>query len=97
MYGGASDGEGIGVGHDAGAPKKIPSASSMPWVRNLRRYVGSGAGLGSEALMDESSRGRKNELEGKKKGKNQRRRNGGVGVEAVEKDEKAELDDEEES
>ncbi|KAG6488435.1 hypothetical protein ZIOFF_049678 [Zingiber officinale] len=49
MYSGPS-GEG-GGGHEAAAPKKIPSASSMPWVRNLRRYVGSGAGLGSEALM----------------------------------------------
>ncbi|OAY76032.1 putative serine/threonine-protein phosphatase 2A regulatory subunit B subunit TON2, partial [Ananas comosus] len=46
-----SEGEG---GHDAAAaaPKKIPAASSMPWVRNLRRFVGSGAGLGSEALME---------------------------------------------
>ncbi|RRT63184.1 hypothetical protein B296_00006856 [Ensete ventricosum] len=35
----------------AGAPKKIPAASSTPWVRNLRRYVGSGTGIGSEALM----------------------------------------------
>ncbi|XP_042415700.1 probable serine/threonine-protein phosphatase 2A regulatory subunit B'' subunit TON2 isoform X2 [Zingiber officinale] len=50
MYSGPS-GEG-GGGHEAAAPKKIPSASSMPWVRNLRRYVGSGAGLGSEALME---------------------------------------------
>ncbi|CAD5174262.1 unnamed protein product [Musa acuminata subsp. malaccensis] len=24
----------------------------MPWVRNLRRYVGSGTGTGSEALME---------------------------------------------
>lgn len=47
MYSGSSDGE----GHDAAATKKIPPASSMPWVRNLRRYIGSGAGLGSEALM----------------------------------------------
>ncbi|XP_074583954.1 putative serine/threonine-protein phosphatase 2A regulatory subunit B'' subunit TON2 [Curcuma longa] len=51
MYSGPSDGVGSG-GHEAAAPKKIPSASSMPWVRNLRRYVGSGAGLGSEALME---------------------------------------------
>ncbi|KAG6491523.1 hypothetical protein ZIOFF_046455 [Zingiber officinale] len=51
MYSGPSDGEGGGC-HEAAAPKKIPSASSMPWVRNLRRYVGSGAGLGSEALME---------------------------------------------
>lgn len=50
MYSGPSDGE-DGGGYEAAAPKKIPSASSMPWVRNLRRYVGSGAGLGSEALM----------------------------------------------
>ncbi|KAL0315080.1 UNVERIFIED_CONTAM: putative serine/threonine-protein phosphatase 2A regulatory subunit B'' subunit TON2 [Sesamum calycinum] len=40
----SSDGE-------ASAQRKIPSASSMLWVRNLRRYIGSGAGLGSEALM----------------------------------------------
>ncbi|RZS17333.1 hypothetical protein BHM03_00049471 [Ensete ventricosum] len=36
---------------EGGAPKKIPAASSTPWVRNLRRYVGSGTGIGSEALM----------------------------------------------
>lgn len=42
MYsGGSSDGEG----------KMTPPPSSMPWVRNLRRFIGSGAGLGSEALM----------------------------------------------
>ena len=46
MYSGSSDGE----GHDASS-RKIPPASSMLWVRNLRRYIGSGAGLGSEALM----------------------------------------------
>ncbi|RZS27743.1 hypothetical protein BHM03_00061267 [Ensete ventricosum] len=51
MYSGSSDGEGSGGHEAAAAPKKIPSASSMPWVRNLRRYVGSGTGLGSEALM----------------------------------------------
>lgn len=51
MYSGSSDGEGSGGHEAAAAPKKIPSASSMPWVRNLRRFVGSGAGLGSEALM----------------------------------------------
>ncbi|KAK4382716.1 putative serine/threonine-protein phosphatase 2A regulatory subunit B'' subunit TON2 [Sesamum angolense] len=45
MYSGSSDGE-------ASAQRKIPSASSMLWVRNLRRYIGSGAGLGSEALME---------------------------------------------
>lgn len=50
MYSGSSDGEGAGNGHDL-IGKKIPPASSMPWVRNLRRFVGSGAGLGSEALM----------------------------------------------
>eukprot|EP00249_Psilotum_nudum_P016465 c25839_g1_i1 orf=428-1771(+) len=32
--------------------KKIAGASSMPWARNLRKYVGSGAGLGSEALIE---------------------------------------------
>ena len=47
MYNGSSEGEG---GHD-GIPRKIPPAASMPWVRNLRRFVGNGAGLGSEALM----------------------------------------------
>ncbi|KMZ63103.1 hypothetical protein ZOSMA_427G00010 [Zostera marina] len=51
MYSGSSDGEGAGNGHDL-IGKKIPPASSMPWVRNLRRFVGSGAGLGSEALME---------------------------------------------
>ncbi|KAL6513356.1 putative serine/threonine-protein phosphatase 2A regulatory subunit B'' subunit ton2 [Orobanche gracilis] len=45
MYNGFSDGE-------ASAQRKIPAASSMLWVRNLRRYIGSGAGLGSEALME---------------------------------------------
>ncbi|KAM0962775.1 hypothetical protein EV2_022584 [Malus domestica] len=47
MYSGSSDGE----GHEA-AQRKIPPASSMLWVRNLRRFIGSGAGLGSEALME---------------------------------------------
>jgi len=43
-----SDGE----AHDAPqTQRKIPPASSMLWVRNLRRFIGSGAGLGSEALM----------------------------------------------
>lgn len=46
MYSGSSDGE----GHET-TQRKIPPASSMLWVRNLRRYIGSGAGLGSEALM----------------------------------------------
>ncbi|WMV10176.1 hypothetical protein MTR67_003561 [Solanum verrucosum] len=48
MYSGSSDGEGT----DAPAQRKIPPPSSMLWVRNLRRYIGSGAGLGSEALME---------------------------------------------
>ncbi|GJT42399.1 probable serine/threonine-protein phosphatase 2A regulatory subunit B'' subunit TON2 [Tanacetum coccineum] len=49
MYsGGSSDGE----SHDASSARKIPPASSMLWVRNLRRFIGSGAGLGSEALME---------------------------------------------
>ncbi|KAJ0976198.1 hypothetical protein J5N97_018163 [Dioscorea zingiberensis] len=56
MYGGSSDGEGGGHDTSSAAPaapqKKIPPASSMPWVRNLRRYIGTGAGLGSEALME---------------------------------------------
>nr|KYP58058.1 Pentatricopeptide repeat-containing protein At4g22765 family [Cajanus cajan] len=47
MYSGSSDGE----AHDA-PQRKIPPASSMLWVRNLRRFIGSGAGLGSEALME---------------------------------------------
>ncbi|XP_019160390.1 PREDICTED: probable serine/threonine-protein phosphatase 2A regulatory subunit B'' subunit TON2 isoform X1 [Ipomoea nil] len=48
MYSGSSDGE----GHDPSGTRKIPSPSSMLWVRNLRRFIGSGAGLGSEALME---------------------------------------------
>ncbi|KAL1078951.1 hypothetical protein V6Z11_D10G189900 [Gossypium hirsutum] len=48
MYSGSSDGE----SHEAAAQRKIPPVSSMLWVRNLRRYIGSGAGLGSEALME---------------------------------------------
>ncbi|KAH8495091.1 hypothetical protein H0E87_018322 [Populus deltoides] len=47
MYSGSSDGE----SHEA-AQRRIPPASSMLWVRNLRRFIGSGAGLGSEALME---------------------------------------------
>lgn len=47
MYSGSSDGE----GHEA-PTRKIPPASSMLWVRNLRRFIGSGTGLGSEALME---------------------------------------------
>ncbi|GLJ45903.1 hypothetical protein SUGI_0966330 [Cryptomeria japonica] len=47
MYSGSSDGEG-----NDGLLKKISQASSMPWVRNLRRYIGTEAGLGSEALME---------------------------------------------
>ncbi|KAG8636589.1 hypothetical protein MANES_15G015000v8 [Manihot esculenta] len=47
MYSGSVDGE----SHET-AQRKIPPASSMLWVRNLRRYIGSGAGLGSEALME---------------------------------------------
>ncbi|WZZ38590.1 hypothetical protein YC2023_034849 [Brassica napus] len=47
MYSGSSDGE----SHDTSTQRRIPPASSMLWVRNLRRYIGSGAGLGSEALM----------------------------------------------
>ncbi|MBA0570882.1 hypothetical protein Golob_004485 [Gossypium lobatum] len=47
MYSGSSDGE----SHEAATQRKIPPVSSMLWVRNLRRYIGSGAGLGSEALM----------------------------------------------
>lgn len=50
MYSGSSDGE----SHDTSTQRKIPPASSMLWVRNLRRYIGSGAGLGSEALMGRS-------------------------------------------
>ncbi|KAM1191839.1 hypothetical protein ACFX15_011935 [Malus domestica] len=47
MYSVSSDGE----GYEA-SQRKIPPASSMLWVRNLRRFIGSGAGLGSEALME---------------------------------------------
>ncbi|KAJ6897948.1 serine/threonine-protein phosphatase 2A regulatory subunit B'' subunit TON2 [Populus alba x Populus x berolinensis] len=47
MYSGSSDGE----SHEA-AQRRIPPASSMLWVRNLRRFIGSGTGLGSEALME---------------------------------------------
>ncbi|KAG7028962.1 putative serine/threonine-protein phosphatase 2A regulatory subunit B'' subunit TON2 [Cucurbita argyrosperma subsp. argyrosperma] len=47
MYSGSSDGE----GHEA-PQRKVPPASSMLWVRNLRRYIGTGTGLGSEALME---------------------------------------------
>lgn len=36
---------------DEASSKSTPPASSMLWVRNLRRFIGSGAGLGSEALM----------------------------------------------
>ncbi|KAJ7536115.1 hypothetical protein O6H91_12G056800 [Diphasiastrum complanatum] len=32
--------------------KELPAGSSMPWVQALKKYVGSGAGLGSEALME---------------------------------------------
>ncbi|KAL1832545.1 hypothetical protein ACET3Z_002196 [Daucus carota] len=45
MHNGSGDGE-------ASASKKIPPATSMLWVRNLRRFIGSGTGLGSEALME---------------------------------------------
>jgi hypothetical protein len=51
--GDCADVGGDGAFSSAAAPagRRIPPASSMPWVRNLRRFVGSGAGLGSEALM----------------------------------------------
>ncbi|GMJ14067.1 TONNEAU 2, FASS 1, EMBRYO DEFECTIVE 40, GORDO [Hibiscus trionum] len=48
MYSGSSDGE----SHDAATERNTPPASSTLWVRNLRRYIGSGAGLGSEASME---------------------------------------------
>ncbi|CAN7067804.1 hypothetical protein IGI04_041220 [Brassica rapa subsp. trilocularis] len=48
MHSGSSGGE----SHDTSTQRKLPPASSMLWVRNLRRYIGSGAGLGSEALME---------------------------------------------
>lgn len=44
VFNGSGDGE-------ASASKKIPPATSMLWVRNLRRFIGFGTGLGSEALM----------------------------------------------
>eukprot|EP00252_Welwitschia_mirabilis_P017164 TRINITY_DN38080_c0_g1_i1.p1 TRINITY_DN38080_c0_g1~~TRINITY_DN38080_c0_g1_i1.p1 ORF type:complete len:482 (+),score=110.92 TRINITY_DN38080_c0_g1_i1:173-1618(+) len=47
MQSGSSDGE----GHE-GISRRISQASAMPWARNLRRYIGSGTGLGSEALME---------------------------------------------
>ncbi|GKV31566.1 hypothetical protein SLEP1_g40245 [Rubroshorea leprosula] len=47
MYSGSSDGE----SHEAATQRKMPPASSMLGVRNLRRYIGCGAGLGSEVLM----------------------------------------------
>ncbi|GJN36047.1 hypothetical protein PR202_gb24872 [Eleusine coracana subsp. coracana] len=52
--GDGADAGGDGASSAAAAPsgRRIPPASSMPWVRNLRRFVGSGAGLGSEALME---------------------------------------------
>ncbi|KAM3400928.1 hypothetical protein ACQJBY_005630 [Aegilops geniculata] len=45
-------GDGASTAATAPAGRRIPPASSMPWVRNLRRFVGTGAGLGSEALME---------------------------------------------
>ena len=39
---------------DDASPATTLPASSMLWVRNLRRFIGSGAGLGSEALMGTS-------------------------------------------
>ncbi|KAI8011771.1 putative serine/threonine-protein phosphatase 2A regulatory subunit B'' subunit TON2 [Camellia lanceoleosa] len=41
-----------GQDHEASRLRKIPPSSSLLWARNLRHYIGSGAGLGSEALMD---------------------------------------------
>lgn len=49
--GGDGGGGGDGARRPRGRRRRIPPASSMPWVRNLRRFVGTGAGLGSEALM----------------------------------------------
>ena len=48
---GGDAGDGASSAGAAPAGRRIPPASSMPWVRNLRRFVGTGAGLGSEALM----------------------------------------------
>ncbi|WOG82045.1 hypothetical protein DCAR_0101204 [Daucus carota subsp. sativus] len=45
VFNGSGDGE-------ASASKKIPPATFMLWVRNLRRFIGFGTGLGSEALME---------------------------------------------
>uniref|UniRef100_A0A804RHQ1 EF-hand domain-containing protein n=1 Tax=Zea mays TaxID=4577 RepID=A0A804RHQ1_MAIZE len=50
--GDGADAGGDGAAASAPAGRRIPPASSMPWVRNLRRFVGTGAGLGSEALME---------------------------------------------
>ncbi|KAL7178097.1 hypothetical protein ACSBR2_031283 [Camellia fascicularis] len=41
-----------GQDHEALHPRKIPPSASLLWARNLRHYIGSGAGLGSEALME---------------------------------------------
>nr|GMD77759.1 probable serine/threonine-protein phosphatase 2A regulatory subunit B'' subunit TON2 [Ipomoea batatas] len=48
MYGNSGDVE----GNDPSGSRKASPPSAMPWVRNLRRYIGDGAGLGSEALME---------------------------------------------
>ncbi|GLT27107.1 hypothetical protein SLA2020_021340 [Shorea laevis] len=48
MYTGSSDGK----SHEAASQRKILPASSMLWVRNLRRYILSCAGLVSEPLME---------------------------------------------
>ncbi|GAA0146628.1 protein phosphatase [Lithospermum erythrorhizon] len=53
MYsGGSSDGESHEASSTTTTLRKIPPPSSMLWVRNLRRFIGSAAGLGSEALME---------------------------------------------
>ncbi|CAL5383602.1 unnamed protein product [Camellia sinensis] len=41
-----------GQDHEALHPRKIPPSSSLLWARNRHHYIGSGAGLGSEALME---------------------------------------------
>ncbi|MBA0801497.1 hypothetical protein Gohar_011861 [Gossypium harknessii] len=47
MYGGSSDGD----GHKAATQRKIPPVRRCFGPQNLPRYIGTGAGLGSEALM----------------------------------------------
>ncbi|XP_051145918.1 probable serine/threonine-protein phosphatase 2A regulatory subunit B'' subunit TON2 isoform X2 [Andrographis paniculata] len=49
MDSGSSDGE-------AAALKKIPASAAMLWIRNLRRFIGSGTGLGYEAIIESETK-----------------------------------------